>query len=185
MSHLGRSECDCVRLAGHESNHCHRTCGSNAFFVAGHNGRADQSCGRWRRRHTLLTEATAAEVWLGLLSHLLSRLSDDTSPLAVVDAISGLDARPKVMVQVSRGPSGWNVTLTNNMGVTKEPSTTATIDPTALMTVTVALRPGYGTRITRATATRTGGRALPLSAGGNVTFVIPAGDLVVLGLETV
>lgn len=133
----------------------------------------------------LLTEATAAEVWLGLLSHLLSRLSDDTSPFAVVDAISGLDARPKVMVQVSRGPSGWNVTLTNNMGVTKEPSTTATIDPTALMTVTVALRPGYGTRITRATATRTGGRALPLSASGNVTLVIPAGDLIVLGLETV
>jgi len=69
---------------------------------------------------------------------------------------------------------GWNVTLVNNLGVVKQPSTAAVIDPTQAVNVTIAATPAaiHGAWVW--------GKPV---AGLPLTLTVAAGDVMVVGVE--
>jgi hypothetical protein len=131
---------------------------------------------------TLLVPAAGDAERLLLLSHVLDRLTNDTLPVAVTDPATGASLLAAVQCQVARGPDGFNVTLINNRGVTKQPALPPVVDPAAAVMVRLALRPGFGA-LAGATLPLVGGAALPLQPDGqSVLVTLPPGDMAIVTL---
>jgi hypothetical protein len=128
---------------------------------------------------TFLLEDAAALRGLGVQSHVMQRLADDLTPFILLDDI-GADARPRVSVSLARTAVGWSVTLVNNLGVTKQPSTAAVTDPTAAVRVTLACKAEYGTLSTARLLSAPARVLEPVN--GKVQVTIPAGDVVVIAV---
>ena len=86
-------------------------------------------------------------------------------------------------------PQGWVLTLINNGGVSKQQNASEVVDASAGRAVTVTLKPREGSAASAwvSTGVRTGNgtvdtRPLPVQSGQQVTVVVPAGQLCVVGL---
>jgi hypothetical protein len=131
----------------------------------------------------------------GVAAHLLARVSNDTFPFSVACAAAGTSSAATslrvapgapncgVSVAANRGPAGWNVTLINNHGVTKDPGTPVVVDPSAAVDVVLSLRSGYGS-ISAAWQT-TDWLVKPVKVDGNSLSVhLDPGDVQVFGIES-
>ena len=136
---------------------------------------------------TFLIDDLAANDRLGLHEHVLTRLSDDVTPFTLVVVSGGktvvADGRGRVSMSIARAPAGWQVTLVNNLGVTKQPSLPARTDASAAVEVILRLKPEYGQIDVAEVLTEVSTRPLPVADGsGDVHVRIGAGDLVVLNV---
>ena len=136
---------------------------------------------------TFLIDDLAANDRLGLHEHVLTRLSDDVTPFTLVVVSGGktvvADGRGRVSMSIARAPAGWQVTLVNNLGVTKQPSLPARTDASAAVEVILRLKPEYGQIDVAEVLTEVPPRPLPVEDGsGDVHVRIGAGDLVVLNV---
>lgn len=129
----------------------------------------------------LASEAAAlGQTGFGVIDHLVQRLANETLPLRV----TGPADEPNGGLQVlySRLPDGWYVTLINNHGVIKQPSTEEKVDAAQVRTASVALDPAAGQlRAAWASDGHTAPASLPLH-GQTVGVTVPAGSLVLLRL---
>lgn len=106
-------------------------------------------------------------------SHLLTHLERAVMPVAIDGDIQYL---------VNRSATGWVVTLINNRGVTKSPTTAAVLDVAAAQTVAVTyVEPGktlLSVHDVRANV------PLTADAAGQVSVTVPPGDVTILDLST-
>jgi hypothetical protein len=131
----------------------------------------------------LLAPGAEAAAALGITQHILSRLRDDTAPVALASNVSA-DANGGVQLQLARSPWGWTAVLYNNNGITKQPNAPAVVDVTAGRAVTLTLAPAAG--VLASAWAQDGARAprqpLAVAAGGAVTVEVEAGGLRIVGL---
>lgn len=121
---------------------------------------------------------------LGVVDHLLARVANDTAPVAL--QCGGCDAGGTgLQVLSSRSPGGWNVTLINDLGVTKEPATPTVEDAARAVSAVISLRPGFGTLAAAWQTTDALFARLPIDAAGLVNVTVPAGGVFTLGLDVV
>lgn len=118
---------------------------------------------------------------LGVVSHLLSRISNDTSPI-VVNCNGCRADGTGLQVLTSRSPGGWNVTLINDLGITKEPATPVVVDTSKTINTTIGIRMGFGNLIAAWKTTDAQFALLPMNEG-SVPVEIAPGDVVTLGLD--
>lgn len=119
---------------------------------------------------------------LGITSHLLSRFSQETSPVTLKSNVSS-DTWGGVEVQMNRLPTQWVVTLVNNHGIVKQANSPPSINWHEGRRVNVALQGGMGTLVA-AWQRDGGGDQTPLPIEGQtVTVDIEAGGLRILNLE--
>ena len=131
---------------------------------------------------TVLQEDDGALYALGILPHLLSRIASDVLPFEVVDD-GGADLLPtKLELLTARRASGWQVTLVNNNGVTKQPSSATVLDPSQRLSANVRLKRAYGVVASAMVVTGTVNTTLSTS-NNTITVIVEAGDLVVLNIE--
>ena len=119
---------------------------------------------------------------LGVVDHLLSRISNDTSPVAVRCGGCKADGTG-LQVLSSRSPGGWNITLINDLGVTKEPGTAAVTNPALALNVGLSFRPGFGALAAAWQTTDALIERLAVDGLGAVSVTVPAGGVCVLGLD--
>ena len=132
---------------------------------------------------TVLLEDDVALGALALLPHLLSRMASDVLPFEVVDVESGADMlATKLEMLLARRHSGWQVTLVNNFGVTKQPGAAATVDPSKRVRAVLRLKRAYGAA-TAVTLVAADGATPLIVSNNSVTVEVEAGDLAVLAVE--
>jgi hypothetical protein len=85
----------------------------------------------------------------------------------------------RLEMMLARASTSWQVTLVNNLGVSKRPREPAVVDPSYRVQGVLRLKAGYGTIIKAVVATE-GGRALAVGTGGTLGFAVEAGGVVVL-----
>ena len=121
----------------------------------------------------------------GVFSHLLKRMADSVLPVDLLDVATGaIDMKTKLQMLLGRSKAGWHVTLINNGGVTKHPSTAVKIDATKAVSAVLTMKTGYGALESATLATDAARRPLPVVDGGVRVNVPPGGVAVVeLGLR--
>ena len=87
-----------------------------------------------------------------------------------------------MQILTARTAGGWNVTLINDLGVTKEPSTPVVVDQSKSLTVSMSFREGFGSLSAVWETTDGIIRVLPVE-NGTVNLVIEPGEVRVVGLE--
>jgi hypothetical protein len=124
---------------------------------------------------------------LGILDWLLDSISDGVNPFS----LSG----GSIQSLLNRRATGWNVTLINNLGVTKlcginngavpKHCSPDIIDPTKAQTITVTLKPEHarilGNLSVNAIEHVTGTKLKVVQ--NSVTVIVPSGSVRVIGLE--
>ena len=128
----------------------------------------------------LLEDASVIERF-GIFEHILSRLSKDVLPFELSNA-QGDNMLSQLEMVLGRTSTGWQVTIVNNNGVTKQPSAAAIVDRSKRLTTIVRLKQGYG-KISRASLATAGNALLPVAADGSVQVMVEAGDLVVVRVD--
>eukprot|EP01043_Picozoa_sp_COSAG02_P037437 COSAG02_NODE_2807_length_7985_cov_659.432412_8_plen_639_part_00 len=130
---------------------------------------------------TMLLEDAPALVEFGVLSHLLARLSADVSPFEVLSAATGgLDLLgDRLEMMLARASTSWQVTLVNNLGVSKPQREPVVIDASQRVVGLLRMKSRYGT-ITKASVATEGGRALVVHSGNTLAFTVEPGGVVVL-----
>jgi hypothetical protein len=124
---------------------------------------------------------------LGILDWLLDSVTEDVNPFS----LSG----GSIQSLLNRRATGWNVTLINNLGVTKlcgvnngavpEHCGPDIIDPSKAQTITVTLKPEHARLLGNLSVDATEhvtGNALQV-VQNSVTVTVPSGEVRVLGLE--
>ena len=121
----------------------------------------------------------------GVFSHLLKRMADSVLPIDLLDVATGaIDMKTKLQMLLGRSKAGWHVTLINNGGVTKHPSTAVKVDVTKAVSAVLKMKTGYGALESATLATDVARQQLPVIDGGVRVTVPPGGVVVVeLGLE--
>ena len=118
----------------------------------------------------------------GVFSHLLGRMADSVLPFDLLDVTTGtIDMKTQLQMLLGRSKAGWHVTLINNRGVTKHPSTAAVIDATKAVSAVLKLKAGYGALESATLATDSARRQLPVIDEG-VRVTVPPGGVVVVEL---
>uniref|UniRef100_A0A0G4HMI3 Uncharacterized protein n=1 Tax=Chromera velia CCMP2878 TaxID=1169474 RepID=A0A0G4HMI3_9ALVE len=134
---------------------------------------------------TFLNSRSSSMEALGLWSVVLDTLmKEKIFPFRISDPESGdesMAGRVEALVNVHLG--GFNLTVINNFGAVKTPSTGEEIDEREGKRVRVRLEEEFG-EVRGVTLTRERGRPVPLEEDGR-SFVlqVPAGDVVVLGVQ--
>ena len=119
---------------------------------------------------------------LGILPHLLARLAADVLPFEVIDANSGENLLlSKLEMLLARRSTGWQVTIVNNHGVTKQPNSAAVVDASQRQVASVRLKPALGVVASATLTTTTVAVSKQLAVTNNsVSIAVEAGELVVL-----
>jgi hypothetical protein len=119
---------------------------------------------------------------LGILPHLLARLAADVLPFEVIDANSGENLLlSKLEMLLARRSTGWQVTIVNNHGVTKQPNSAAVVDASQRQVASVRLKPALGVVASATLTTTTVAVSKQLAVTNNsVSVAVEAGELVVL-----
>jgi hypothetical protein len=132
---------------------------------------------------TVLLENDAQLRDFGILPHLLSRIALDVLPFEVMDVSSDNDLlSTKLQLLLSRRASGWQATLVNNNGVTKQPNTAAVVDLSQRLSARVRLKRAYGSVASATVVTPVGEMALSVR-NNTITVTVEAGDLAVVRIE--
>jgi hypothetical protein len=162
----------------------------------------------------LLDDADALKDF-GVLKHLLSRVSADVLPFDVLsgsstggdddddddddddgDGAGGVDLlSSKLEMMLARASDGWQVTLINNLGVSKQPRKPAVVDASHRVTCVLRLKAGHGV-VGRAFLATAGSQELHVvhrgssgsedtSDGGSVELTVEAGGVAVVDIMLV
>ena len=121
----------------------------------------------------------------GVFGHLLKRMAASVLPIDLLDVETGtIDMKANLQVLLGRSKAGWHVTLINNGGVTKHPSTAVKIDATKAVSAILKMKSGYGALESATLATDAARPQIPVIDGGVRVAVPPGGVAVVeLGLK--
>jgi hypothetical protein len=126
---------------------------------------------------TLLLESATVLERFGIIEHLLKRLATDILPFELVDS-RGDDMLQQLEMALGRTSKGWQVTIVNNNGVSKQPAAMAQIDGSKRLVTMLRLKEAYGTVSSATLATKNG---LPLVVANNsMRVVVEVGDLAVV-----
>jgi hypothetical protein len=160
----------------------------------------------------LLDDADALKDF-GVLKHLLSRVSADVLPFDVLsgsstgggddddddddgDGAGRVDLlSSKLEMMLARASDGWQVTLINNLGVSKQPREPAVVDASHRVTCVLRLKAGHGV-VGRAFLATAGSQELHVvhrgssgsedtSDGGSVELTVEAGGVAVVDIMLV
>eukprot|EP01052_Picozoa_sp_SAG31_P010194 SAG31_NODE_550_length_14214_cov_3.054269_6_plen_477_part_00 len=130
---------------------------------------------------TVLLEDNDALDELKVIPHLLSRMASDLLPFQVLSADNTTNLlESKLQLLLARRSVGWQLTLVNNNGVTKQPSQAAVVDPSQRVIARIQLKPGYGTVVGASRVSAHGETRLKVSDKNEVTVEVEAGDLTVV-----
>eukprot|EP00038_Savillea_parva_P012218 m.203072 g.203072 ORF g.203072 m.203072 type:complete len:811 (+) comp22013_c0_seq1:85-2517(+) len=120
----------------------------------------------------------------GILDWVLDALMDSVHPFEVSGG--------KIDLLLNRRLQGWNITLVNNLGVTKSCSVNAhcepdKIDPTQLQSLTVTLRPEYAAILGNLSSTALDTtQGVVIDVTNNAFHIeVPAGEVRVVGVDHV
>ena len=127
----------------------------------------------------LLEDASVLEEY-GILEHILARLAKDVLPFELVDS-HGTNMLEMLEMLLARTSKGWQVTVVNHHGVTKQPAAAAKVDPSKRLRTIIRLKPEYGTAIGVKLLTA-GGVVLGIK-NNSVEVTVDAGDLVVVHVQ--
>jgi hypothetical protein len=131
---------------------------------------------------TVLLEDHLALDALGILPHLLARLASDVLPFEVVDSTGTNMLIDKLEMLLARRSTGWQVTIVNNNGVTKQPNAAAVVDASQRQVAMVTLKPAFGIvkSVTLTTTAAPGETRTLVVSKNSVSVTVESGDLVVL-----
>ena len=131
---------------------------------------------------TVLLEDHLALDALGILPHLLARLASDVLPFEVVDSTGTNLLIDKLEMLLARRSTGWQVTIVNNNGVTKQPNAAAVVDASQRQVAMVTLKPAFGIvkSVTLTTTAAPGETRTLVVSKNSVSVTVESGDLVVL-----
>ena len=128
---------------------------------------------------SLVNDAPTLQAFKLLEGAMLAPLIGQLAPFELLLS-NGSDARPLVQMMINRvGSTGLNVTLINNLGVTKGPKTAAVVDPSANIVVQLRLKQGH---ILQAFSTRLPVKQLAVQPKNTVMVAIPAGDVALVSI---
>jgi hypothetical protein len=112
----------------------------------------------------------------------LGRMVDSVLPVDLLDLTTRtVDMKTQLQMLLGRSTAEWHVTLINNQGVKKHPSTPAVIDAAKAQSVVLKMKAGYGTLESATLATDATRRRLPV-VNGEVAVTVPPGDVAVVEL---